>query len=78
MLEVGPGVYTQPDMSVAVRKRVWSVLTNWWSYYGRGSVVMTWAAPNAAERHGVSMLGEPPKDLVEYDGLYLVRREGLN
>ena len=46
MLEIAPGVYTQPDMSASVRKRAWSVLSDWWAYYGRGSVVMTWAAPN--------------------------------
>ena len=75
MLELAPGVYTQPDMTMAVRKRVWRVLDEWWSYYGHGSVVMTWTAPQTAERQGVLTLGEPPKDLVQYDGLYVVRRE---
>ena len=74
MLEIAPGVYTQPDMSAAVRERAWSVLSKWWSYYGQGSVVMTWARPDTPERQGVLVLGEPPTDLVEYDGLYLVRR----
>ena len=36
---------------------------------------MTWAAPNTPERQGVLVLGEPTKNLVEYDGLYVVRRE---
>ena len=75
MLEIAPGVYTQPDMSVSVRERTWTVLSDWWSYYGQGSVVMTWAAPNTSERQGVLVLGEPAKDMVEYDGLYLVRRD---
>ena len=26
MLEIAPGVYTQPDMSASVRERVWTVL----------------------------------------------------
>ena len=46
MLELAPGVYTQPDMSARVRERVWKVLRVWWSYYAQGSVVMTWAAPS--------------------------------
>ena len=74
MLEIAPGVYTQPDMSAGVRDRVWRVLEGWWESLRQGSIVMTWAAPTAAERQGVLTLGEPPKDLVEYDGLYIVRR----
>ena len=74
MLEIAPAVYSQPDMSASVRERVWAVLSDWWGYYGQGSVVMTWAAPNTSERQGVSLLGEPIKNLVEYDGLYVVRR----
>ena len=50
MLEIAPGVYTQPDMSVSVRERVWTVLSDWWTYYAQGSIVMTWASPNAPTR----------------------------
>lgn len=75
MLEIAPGVYTQPDMSAGVRERVWNVLSGWWETFRQGSVVMTWAAPTLTERQGVLVLGEPPKDLVEYDGLYIVRRK---
>ena len=75
MLEIAPGVYTQPDMSTSVRERVWKVLREWWTHYARGSVVMTWAAPSTAERQQVLTLGEPAKELVEYDGIHLVRRE---
>ncbi|MDE0104393.1 MAG: type I-E CRISPR-associated endoribonuclease Cas2e [Bryobacterales bacterium] len=75
MLEIAPGVYTQPDMSKAVRERVWMVLSDWFAYFGRGSVVMTWAAPNKPERQGLLVLGVPAKNLVEFDGCYLVRRD---
>lgn len=74
MLEIAPGVYTQPDMSAGVRERVWNVLENWWVEYRRGSIVMAWAATGTATRQGVLMLGEPPKELVEHDGLHIVRR----
>ena len=75
MLEIAPGVYTQPNLSQSVRERVWTVLSEWWAYYGQGSVVMTWAAPSMPERQGVSMLGEPPKEVFKYDGLYLIRKD---
>ena len=75
MLEIAPGVYTQPDMSVSVRERVWTVLSDWWAYHSQGSIVMTWASPNAPTRQSVSMLGEPTRDLIECDGLYVVRRD---
>ena len=75
MLEIAPGVYTQPDMSASVRERAWRVLSEWWAYLGQGAIVMTWASPTSPERQGVLMLGEPAKDIVDHDGLYLVRRE---
>ena len=75
MLEIAPGVYTQPDLSAAVRQRIWKVLRGWWIHYAQGSVVMTWAAPSTNERQQVLTLGEPAKELIEADGMYLVRRE---
>jgi len=75
MLEIAPGVYTQPDMSAAVRERVWKVLRDWWIHYTQGSVVMTWAAPATDERQQVATLGEPAKELIDYEGMYVVRRE---
>lgn len=75
MLEIAPGVYTQPDMSAAVRERVWRVLRDWWTHYMQGAVVMTWAAPATDERQKVLTLGEPAKELIPYDGMYVVRRE---
>ena len=75
MLEIAPGVYTQPDMSASVRERVWTVLSDWWAYYAQGALIMTWASPYTPARQGVLMLGEPTRDLTEYDGLYVVRKE---
>ncbi len=75
MLEIAPGVYTQPSISAAVRDRVWAVLEGWWYHFEKGSIVMTWSAPRLAARQGVLTLGEPPKELVEYDGLHLAKRD---
>ena len=73
-LEIAPGVYTAPAMSAAVRGRVWRVLEEWHAALGGGAIVMTWAEPKAPGGHGLAMLGTPPRELVEYDGLVLVRQ----
>ena len=62
MLEIAPGVYTAPDMSHAVRKRVWNVLSDWFTALGGGAIVMTWRA--SAGRQGLLTLGEPPKEII--------------
>lgn len=77
MLEIAPGVYTQPDMSSAVRERIWAVLSDWWTYYREGAIVMTWPTPTSGQRQAVRTLGEPAKEVMEYDGVYVVRREPL-
>ena len=45
MLEIAPGVYTAPDMTRAVRERVWVVLDDWHSTARTGGIVMTWRRP---------------------------------
>lgn len=74
MLEIAPGVYVQPSMSAAVRERIWNVLEEWHSNLG-GSIVLTWYASQLPTRAGVLILGDPPKDLVEYDGVLLCRND---
>lgn len=73
MLEIAPGAYTSPDLSRAVRERVWTVLTDWYSQLGRGSIVMTWRDNKASRRQTVSGLREPPKSIVDANGLLLVK-----
>ncbi len=75
MLEVAPGVYVSPRLSAAVRERVWAVLTDWWSALGRGSIVMVWRERGAAGELAMKMLGEPPKEIVDADGILLVKRK---
>ena len=74
MLEIAPGVYTQPRMSAGVRARVWSVLEDWHTELRQGAVVMTW--PDADEPCGqaIRTLGVPPRRLVEIDGLVVAAR----
>lgn len=75
MLEIAPGVYVAPEMSAGVRQRVWSVMTDWWSQLGRGSLVIVWRDVNAAGNLRIETLGEAPKEIVDADGVLLVKRK---
>ena len=74
MLEIAPGVYTAPTMTQGVRDRVWSVLREWHAELQEGSVVMTWRDLRASGRQAVLTLGIPARELVDYDGMILIRR----
>ena len=74
MLEVSPGVYAHPRLSSGVRGRMWSVLDQWHGQLHRGSIVMIWAETAANGGIGLRQLGEPARDIVLHDSLYLIRR----
>ena len=74
-LEIAPGVYTSPRMGKRMRERVWAVLSEWHSQFGGGSIVMTWRDPEAPGGQGLATRGVPPRQLVEVDGILLVKRE---
>ncbi len=74
MLELAPGLYAQPRMSAGVRERLWTVVESWHGILRRGSIVMAWSEPRASGSLGLRTLGEPPKDVVEHEGILLVRR----
>ena len=75
MLEVAPGVYVAPDMSAGVRDRVWTVITNWYGELGRGAVLLLWREPKAVGAVRMETLGDPPKEIVDADGILLVKRK---
>ncbi len=75
MLEIAPGVYVGTKLSKAVRERVWTVLADWHAQLRSGSVVMTWRDSTAPGGIRILTLGEPAKELVEYEGSLLVRRD---
>ena len=75
MLEVAPGVYVAPDLSAAVRRRVWKVLESWWLALGRGALVMVWRDKTASGNLRIETLGEPPKEIVDADGVLLLKRK---
>ena len=74
MLEIAPGVYVAPDLSAAVRTRLWFVLSSWWDTFGTGSVTMVWRDTEAVGNLQFENLGEPPKEIVDADGILLVKR----
>ncbi len=73
MLEIAPGVYTSPQMTQGIRGRIWDVLTKWYYELNNGSIVMTWRDPAAVGEQRILTLGEAPKDIVDADGVFLVR-----
>lgn len=77
MLEIGPGVYTGPRMTRGVRERVWSVLADWFSETGGGSIIMTWSDSSQPGGQEILVLGLPACELVEHDGMFFVRKRDL-
>lgn len=75
MLEISPGVYVAPDMSAGVRGRVWDVMTDWWTGLGRGSLTLVWRDPKSVGGLCIETLGEPPKTIVDAEGVLLVKRK---
>ena len=73
MLEIAPTVYVSPRMSKGVRKRTWKVLADWHDSEPRGSIVMIWRDNNETGGVGLAHLGDPPKELIEMDGMWVAR-----
>ena len=72
MQEIAPGVYAAPDMTKAVRERVWETMMEWEELLGDDAgVVFFWKRPDAPSGMGVRLLGWPKKELVEHEGLWL-------
>ncbi len=74
MLEVAPGVYSAARINAAVRERIWKVLWEWFAAEKDASVVMVWADVTMPGGQSVRVLGLPPIELVEVDGLVVSRR----
>ena len=74
MLEVAPNIFVSPRMNPGARERVWHVVSDWHSTAPQGSAVMVWRDLNAIGGVGIAHLGDPPRELIEADGMWLVRR----
>ena len=76
MLEIAPGVYTSPRLSSRVRERIWTVIAEWFLELGGGSIVMTWQDSRHTSGQVVRVLGTPPVELVDQEGVILSKRTG--
>jgi CRISPR-associated protein Cas2 len=74
MLEISSGVYTSPNLTPAVRDRIWDVFTRWNVGASNDGAVMTWPDAQASGGQIVRALGESPLELRETASLVLVRR----
>lgn len=74
MLEIAPTVYISPRMNPGVRTRTWDALADWYAAEPQGSCVMIWRDANETGGVGIKNLGEPPREIVDIDGLWLVKR----
>ncbi|MEW6695417.1 CRISPR-associated endoribonuclease Cas2 [Tepidimonas thermarum] len=74
MLELAPGVYSAPRISPAVRERIWTVLEECFPDERDASIVLVWAERAMPGGQAVRVLGSPPAQLVELDGLIVARR----
>lgn len=74
MLELAPGIYSAPRISPAVRERVWQVLADWFPNETDAAIVMVWADRDVPGGQAVRVLGAPPIEFVEVDGLVISRR----
>lgn len=75
MLEISPGVYVAPNMTAGVRTRVWSVVSDWWENLHQGSLTLVWRDTTATGHLNIETLGAPSKDIVDADGVLLVKRK---
>ena len=73
MLEIAPGVYTSPNMTSGIRDRIWDVLRRWYYELRQGAIVMTWRDPSGVGDQQIRTLGEVPKEIVDADGVFLVK-----
>lgn len=75
MLEVAPGVYTNPRMSEGVRERVWSVCEEWSDLLPPdGGLLLTWRDVRMPSGQGLLTIGFPKAEIVHMQGVWLSRR----
>jgi CRISPR-associated protein Cas2 len=74
MLEAAPNVFVSPRMTAGIRRRVWAVIEGWHGEEPQGSVVMVWRDLEVTGGVGLAHLGQPPREIVELDGMWITRR----
>jgi len=77
LLEVAPGTYVSPKVNSAVRERLWNTLNGWWEDNENSGLAMIWNDHTQSSGISINVLGSPPNELVEYDGLFLRKKKYL-
>lgn len=77
MPELAPGVYVAPELSAAVRERIWAVMEEWWEHAPGAAVLMAYPDRGAPGRLAVRTLGTPPVALAEIAGVRVAVRAPL-
>jgi CRISPR-associated protein Cas2 len=78
MPEIAPGVFVDAELSRRVRERLWGVLSGWWDDMPGGSVIMIWRDEAAPGQLGLQTRGLPVRQLVDLDGVLVLRRLKAN
>ena len=74
-LEVAPSVFFMPVISSGVRDRVIDVVRSWHEELGNGSILFAYPKSGGPGAMCFVWLGRERRDLVEHEGLLLLRRE---
>lgn len=74
MLELAPGVYSAPRLSSAVRERIWKVLKDWFTTERDASIILIWFNPNQPGGQSARVLGLPPVEFIDLDGLVVTHK----
>ena len=77
-VEIAPSVYAAPRMNQSVRARVWTILQDWHRSMSDGPIVMTWQDNSEVSGQGVLTIGQPPRQLVDLDGVILAHVRDVN
>lgn len=51
------------------------MISDWWSTLGQGSLTLIWRDTTRVGDLNIQTLGEPPKEIVDADGILLVKRK---
>jgi CRISPR-associated protein Cas2 len=76
LLEIAPGVYSNPRLTKGVRERIWKVCEEWFCNVhaeSEASIVMTWQDRNAPGGQAVKTLGCPTREFIDHEGFLLSR-----
>ena len=76
-LEVDAGVYFAPDIQRSVLEQIIAIMREWWVILRKGSILVLADDRDTQSGLRVTWIGTPRRDIIDYDGIMMVRRELL-